>query len=443
MTERPPNPLAVEGYAGRLSYEPGDIVELHLATTRPHRSGRVAPADTALAVDVEIARVGRDRDTVAHLAGVIAEPHPIPADAAAHGARWPVTTTVTVGDDWRSGWYEVVLRAERPDGSPVERRAGFVVRARTGAADVDDPAGAVDQHVERLQRLGRTQPVHGRHPRVVPAAVRPRPARPTRRACCTATPTPPTSPTWVATRGRHTGAEHSICSWSACAGWPTWEGPFVAWAEAAGYTFDYAVNADLEERPGDRRRPTRWCCRWATTSTGRRPCATPSRRSSAGGGNVAFLSGNTSFWQVRLEDGGDTMVGYKDSARRPRPAPQDRPAPAHLDVVRPDHRPARDAHDRRVVHPRRLRPHRRRHAARPARLHDLATASTGCSPAPTCATATCSAPSTRVVGYECDGCELTLHDGLPVPTHADGCPEGFTCSGRHRPACGRWTPRTA
>ena len=29
----------------------------------------------------------------------------------------------------------------------------------------------------------------------------------------------------------------------------------------------------------------------------------------AGGGNVAFLSGNTCYWQVRIE--GDVMVGYK------------------------------------------------------------------------------------------------------------------------------------
>ena len=30
-----------------------------------------------------------------------------------------------------------------------------------------------------------------------------------------------------------------------------------------------------------------------------------------------------------------------------------------------------------------------------------------------------------MVGYECDGCELTMEHGLPVPTHADGCPPGF------------------
>jgi hypothetical protein len=31
-----------------------------------------------------------------------------------------------------------------------------------------------------------------------------------------------------------------------------------------------------------------------------------------------------------------------------------------------------------------------------------------------------------VVGYECDGCELTLENGLPIPTHRDGTPDSFT-----------------
>jgi hypothetical protein len=30
-----------------------------------------------------------------------------------------------------------------------------------------------------------------------------------------------------------------------------------------------------------------------------------------------------------------------------------------------------------------------------------------------------------IVGYECDGCQFTLRDGLPVPTHEDGTPETF------------------
>jgi hypothetical protein len=31
-----------------------------------------------------------------------------------------------------------------------------------------------------------------------------------------------------------------------------------------------------------------------------------------------------------------------------------------------------------------------------------------------------------VVAYETDGCDFTLKNGLPVPTHADGTPETFT-----------------
>lgn len=34
-----------------------------------------------------------------------------------------------------------------------------------------------------------------------------------------------------------------------------------------------------------------------------------------------------------------------------------------------------------------------------------------------------------VVGYECDGTAFTVVDGRPVPTHEDGCPEGFEILG--------------
>jgi hypothetical protein len=34
-----------------------------------------------------------------------------------------------------------------------------------------------------------------------------------------------------------------------------------------------------------------------------------------------------------------------------------------------------------------------------------------------------------VVAYEVDGCEFTMQNGLPVPTHADGTPDTFTILG--------------
>ena len=47
-----------------------------------------------------------------------------------------------------------------------------------------------------------------------------------------------------------------------------------------------------------------------------------------------------------------------------------------------------------------------------------------------------------IVGYECDGCEIETKDGLPVPTHRDGTPEGFTilcmCPAKWHPDDSEW-----
>jgi hypothetical protein len=46
-------------------------------------------------------------------------------------------------------------------------------------------------------------------------------------------------------------------------------------------------------------------------------------------------------------------------------------------------------------------------------------------------------PDYKVVGYECDGCELVWKNGLPFPTHNDGTPEGFEVVAT---APARWHP---
>jgi hypothetical protein len=49
------------------------------------------------------------------------------------------------------------------------------------------------------------------------------------------------------------------------------------------------------------------------------------------------------------------------------------------------------------------------------------------------------------VGYECDGCEFEMKDGLPFPTHRDGTPETFeilgTCEARWHPDDALWYDR--
>ena len=112
----------IEGYAGRLSYRPGDTVTLHVST----RAARF---------DVVIERWGGTREARWHASdveGTFVEP---PADADSAGCRWPATIEFTIGDDWQPGFHLVTLTAH---GAPAGRdvaHACFVVRGRP-----DDPA---------------------------------------------------------------------------------------------------------------------------------------------------------------------------------------------------------------------------------------------------------------------------------------------------------------
>ena len=414
---------AVECYFGRSSYEPGDELTLHCGATVARPSGRVAPAPSAMVFDVELARVGGRREIVARREGLVAPNHPIPDDAAARGAGWPVTANVPAGD-WPSGWYEALLRTSRDDGTVVERRAGFVLRPKHPSADIVvelslntwnayNDWGRSNLYTGGTHVSFRRPSAHGLLWRPDPLAHR----------NANIAPEPDLGgDAWMAY-----AREHGICSWAACAGWPTWEGPFIEWAERAGYRFDFVANADLEAGV-DTLAPYR-----LMLSIGHDEYWTSAMRDAvegyiAGGGNVAFFSGNTSFWQVRLEDGGDTMVGYKDRARQDDPLRKSHP---HLltgmwsdpIIGRPEATMtgvsfSRGGYARQAgCTPRGQRGYT---VWRPGhwlfdgtdlRYGDLLGA------------------DDCVVGYECDGCELTLQDGLPVPTHSDGCPPGFDVLG--------------
>ncbi len=418
--------VAAEGYFDKCSYEGGEVASLHLGATNAHPSGRVAPADHALDVDIELARVGASRDVVARWAGVHVDAREIPEDAAANGARWPASLEVPLSSDWRSGWYEARISATRPDGSVIDRRSGFVLRAATGSARAatllhlcTNTWNAYNDWGFSNLYLGGTA-VSFRRP--LAHGFLDRPDAPQHRNANTSA---------EVDLGQLAWAQHSrgakISSWSASSGWPTWEAPFVAWAEAAGYDFDYAVNADLDARPEVLDGHA------LVLSVGHDEYWSSGMRDSvegfiAGGGNVAFLSGNTSFWQVRFDHDGDTMVSFKDTARRADPLRKTHP---HLltsmwsdpIIGRPENRMTGVSFSRggyaRIAGgtPRGQRGYT---VWRPGhwmlegtdlRYGDLL------------------GETDTVIGYECDGCETALVDGLPVPTGADGTPKSFEIVG--------------
>jgi hypothetical protein len=404
-------PLEPWVYAWPQSVAAGDDVGLHLA----------GPAGTA---DVEVARVGQDREVV-YTGRARLVPHDVPDDANARGCRWPAAITLEVGPDWRSGYYEVVVRTSV--GTWGETVGFFVVRntepepqhpllvlsTNTWAA-YNDWGGA------NLYDGGFTFPVAS--PRVsfarpMAKGILRKPEGDGMRVAVTQPPDPQMS--------RHVRyvLEHGFTEWAGSAGWPSWELPFVRWMEHNGHDLDFAVNADLEQVPGllDGRR--------LMLSVGHDEYWTWGMRDAvesfaAGGGNVAFLSGNTAYWQVRTEDDGHTLVGYKQRYEDDPVYGTDR---QHLLtsmwsdplIGRPE------AAMTGVTFTRGGYARIGRNVGRGSGGYTVHRPEHWVFEGTEVGWGDVIGAEAVVVGYECDGCELELVDGVPVSTGERGTPADF------------------
>jgi hypothetical protein len=396
----------VLGYAWPQSVTAGETFDLHLSSPVP-------------TVHVAIVRIGASRDVVweGDVDGVGA--HPLPADADSQGAGFPAAVTLTAGEDWRSGYHEIRLTAEI-DGETVLHRAFLVVRPTRGADGrillvlSTDTWNAYNDIAGLNLYTGATQ-VDFRRP-MAPGFLH-KPAGFGRRVAATHG--------YDIFRTAHNGYKliNQLSDWCGSAGWPDWEEPFVEWAERRGYTIDVAANADLQFHPeildGYK----------LMLSVGHDEYWSAPMRATvesyiAGGGNVAFLSGNTSFWQVRLENDGATMIGYKDQFEQDPVYGTDRENEtttlwSDLIVGNPENRMTGLSFTtggyarigRRVpagsggftVY----RPKHWLFEGTGLEYGDLLGAQAG------------------IVAYECDGCRFSMTDGLPYPTGEDGTPEEF------------------
>ena len=364
----PPGPP--EGYTDQLSYAPGDEVKFHLSAPGP--------------CDIEVARLGPERKVVWQKAGVPAKAHPVPADASARGCRWPAALSVRVGGDWPSGYYQAKLTAGGKAGTLF-----FVVRPR-------EP---------------------GKHSRILIQL---------------STNTYNAYTNWggyslYAYNGRHKVQGRRVSfDRPQHSQFENWEGPFVRWAEAAGYALDYCANSDLEFRP-ELLKHYKLVLSVGHDEYWSAPMRDHLEAFIAGGGNVAFFSGNTCCWQVRSEDNGRALACWKQSfGDDPLYKGGDHKLLStlwsHYLVKRPEntltgvgflwggyHR----SHGQLMDGPGSYTTHRPDHwlfAGTGLKRGDAFGAKL---------------PAYKVVGYECDGCELTWKDGLPYPTHADGTPDNF------------------
>jgi len=410
----------VTGYCWPQSVTAGDTVALHLSSagSRP--------------VEVEVARVGASRTVVHHDPAVPAGYHPLPVDAAQQGCGWPVAAELAVDPSWRSGYYEVALTID-VDGRRRHGHAFFVVRppvGRPGARallalatntwhaynDVGGRnlyTGATRVSLQRPMAAGHLHKPPGQGRRV--------------------TVLHPPDPQMTA----HVGylMLNHLSQWAGSAGWPDWEQPFLAWAEREGYAVDVVTNADLEDHPSLLGEDSGYRL---FLSVGHDEYWSAAMRDTvegfvARGGNAAFFSGNTSFWQVRLEDPtpegpAATMVGYKGRFKQDPVYGTDRIG--ELTSMWSDHEIGRPENHLTGVSFARGGYHRiGRVVGRGAGGYTIHRPDSWVFEHTDIGYGDLLGAEAVVVGYECDGCAFTVRDGLPFPTHEDGTPETFEILG--------------
>ncbi|MEO5900932.1 MAG: N,N-dimethylformamidase beta subunit family domain-containing protein [Ilumatobacteraceae bacterium] len=300
---------AVEGYCGQLSYVAGDTLTLHVSCTTP-------------TFDVQIHRWGATRDHVWQRREVIAQPVTTPADADANGCAWPAAIELAVPHDWTSGFYDVSLSAPGALSDRAVSHACFVVRAAQPTSSrllvvATNTYNAYNAWGGRSLYTGGKQ-VSFRRPFGRGMISRETTQRDDRKARPTHRGEEPDVEGDIYQRYRF---RHGLPGYMASAGWFTYERRFVEWAESNGLPLDYAISADLEDHADvvdgyDLVLGVGHDEYWSATAR------TTVEAFVRAGGTYASMSGNTMFWQVRLEDGGDTMVCHKYSAHDTDPVVQ-------------------------------------------------------------------------------------------------------------------------
>ena len=395
-------------YAWPQSAVRGERVAIHAAGPR-------------MAAQIIVARIGARREVVWRHECVL-EPHDVPDGADANGCDWPATTELTIDPSWPSGYYEVVVRTDA-NRSTHEAVGFFVVRAAT--PDPNRPLLALSTNTWNAYNTFGGRNLYERGTKV--SFARPmakgllrKPDGPGSRVTVMQPPDPQNRAHVAYLR------THQFTEWGGSAGWPNYELPFVRWAERSGYGIDVALNADLED-------PRTLEGRRLYLSVGHDEYwSSPMRDTvegfTAAGGNALFLSGNTAFWQVRIEDAGTAMIGFKDQFAKDPVYGTDR---QHLltamwsDVLleRPENQMTGVSFVRGGYH--RIgrvvgsgaggytvyRPEHWVFDDTGVAYGDLVGA------------------ESVVVGYECDGCDFVMRNGLPDPTGSDSTPTDFTILG--------------
>jgi hypothetical protein len=294
-------------YTSRISYEPGEILAIHASATQPD-------------VQLTVIRDGAVPSTVADFPIVSVPSVSTPPDFYVHGCNWPIVLRWKIPDGLPSGFYVVRISARR-DGRRVEHEHGFCVRRSRSAPPAAvlfvlstctwtayNDWGGINNYVGRnppdgfpfAPRLSLQRP-YARgliwKPRGAP------------RIADDSTPALGDTPRyqsfeWAYAKG--------FSKWCAGAGWAAYERNYAVWSERERLPLDYITQHDLDADPtllhGHRVVVMVGHCEYWSARMRDAIDAWVEK-----GGNVARFAGNFG-WQIRLEDGGNVQVCYKERA---------------------------------------------------------------------------------------------------------------------------------
>jgi hypothetical protein len=419
--ERASNDPAVPqlwAYTDRWSYAPGETVRLYVSTT-------------LATYDMVIWRDGTERQTVLSGKALKGAFHPTPEECSVTGCGWPVALEMTIPADLTSGGHIISLSGKTKTGATLSynhvilicaapgKEAPILLVAATGTwAAYNDWGGS--NHYEGITGPDRNQfsprvSIHRPFSRGFVVLPEGAPRVPLR--------TPPV----MGAALRHPHVEWAYANGYskkyASAGWASYDRHFMRWAEGAGYKVDVCALHDLHTDPDLLKRYK------LAVFVGHDEYWTAEQRDAVdayvdGGGCVARFAGNF-LWQTRLEDDGATQVCYKYRARAEDPlyASKDRTrtttAWESLEVARPG-ASTFGVNALRGMYagwagaaPRGsggftvYRPDHWAFKGTDLYYGDVF-----------------GAPS-RIFGYEVDGLDYTVRDGLPVALGTDGAPDGI------------------
>ncbi len=295
-------------YMDKLSYAPGSRAKLHVSTT-------------AGTFGMVIFRDGGLCEKVFSKQDITGGFYKTPSDCSVNGCDWPHAIEIEIGSEWASGGYILELTASnneilkyqhvflvRPGSANKEGRLLLVTASGTWTA-YNDWGGS--NHYEGI--CGETgdqfSPILSIH-------------RPYASGFVDLPDEAPRIPLKQKS-GMGDSIKYPHMEWAyangyskkyASAGWASYERPYVQWLENTGYKVDLISEQDLHYRP---KLLDGYSC---ISIIGHSEYWSWEMRDAVdqyveNGGNVARFAGNF-FWQIRLENEGATQVCYKYIARQ-------------------------------------------------------------------------------------------------------------------------------